>query len=1200
MRTALLTRSHSRRGYVRPVVAEMLPLESRLLLASGVSATPNWKLAVDPGPKQWAIRAGLVPRGGAPGATYPLSNVPALSSKADAPASLYLDFNGASAMAWGSYSVPATPAFDQDGAATSFSDGELASIQQIWARVAEAYSPFNINVTTADPGNTTDRITLRVVFGGGGSWTGGSYGGIAYVGSFYNTAPNTVWVFTKNLANGNAKYSADAAAHEAGHGFGLYHQSRYSGTTKTAEYNPGDAAVAPIMGVSYYSTRGLWFNGPFRAWNVMQDDLSVLAGDANGFGCRDDDHGDTTDAATELALDNENVSGSGIIGTSADQDAFSFSTEAGQVTLSVLPAQYGAMLDATLTLTDADGNVIAESATSALGETVTAMVEAGSYRLIVSGAGGYGDLGQYTVSGTIVPSPDYVAPPRNVSTAALAGVVTVSWTDAAWNETGYIIQRSSDGQTFTDVGTADPDATSFEDQTVEVGSSYIYRVYATGPVQDSGFSNRATVSVKPSSPANLAASVFSATQINLTWDDVTGETGYRIERSTNGTTWTLLGTAEADAPGYSSTALAAATRYYYRVAATSDAGDSPATAPVSATTLCAAPALALAVQSSSRIALTWTNVSGETGYRVERSDDGETWAQVATTAANIVTWAATTLSPGTPYCFRVKAVNASGTSDPGTASATTVLTAPTGLVATVPSTNRINLAWDNLSGETGYRLERLSGTTWLTVATTAADVVEYSHTGLIAGTTCTYRVKAVNAGGLSAAGASATATTIPSRVTGLAARATSPSQVSLGWTNLSGETGYRIEVSADGETWTTASTVSANTISATVSSLEADTAYSFRVTAYNASGDGESSQAVTTTTLLPTPTGLAAAVVSTSQINLTWDNSTNESGYRVERLSGATWVTIATPPADVTELAVAGLSAGTAYSFRVRAVGAGGSSLACVPVSATTLPAAPSLTASAASSTQINLSWTNVAGESGYKVERSADGDTWEQIAAPAANVAAFSNTGLTADTLYYYRVRAWNAAGDGAYSAPVSKTTLLPAPTGLAAEAQATSQISLTWNDSTGETGYRVERLSGATWVTLTTTAADTTTYLATGLSAGTSYSFRLRALNAGGASAASTTAIRMTLLAAPTLSSAVKTGTQVKLTWTNVAGESGYRVERSLDGETWGQVASMGANVLSWTNTGLSIGTAYHWRVVAFNGQGASSPSNVLSVTV
>ena len=90
-----------------------------------------------------------------------------------------------------------------------------------------------------------------------------------------------------------------------------------------------------------------------------------------------------------------------------------------------------------------------------------------------------------------------------------------------------------------------------------------------------------------------------------------------------------------------------------------------------------------------------------------------------------------------------------------------------------------------------------------------------------------------------------------------------------------------------------------------------------------------------------------------------------------------------------------------------------------------TVPAAPSsLVSSAASSSQINLSWTS-NNEIGFKIERRTGAGIYAQIATVGANISSYSNTALTASTAYSYRVRASNATGDSSYSNEVTATTL-------------------------------------------------------------------------------------------------------------------------------------------------------------------------------
>ena len=185
------------------------------------------------------------------------------------------------------------------------------------------------------------------------------------------------------------------------------------------------------------------------------------------------------------------------------------------------------------------------------------------------------------------------------------------------------------------------------------------------------------------------------------------------------------------------------------------------------------------------------------------------------------------------------------------------------------------------------------------------------------------------------------------------------------------------------------------------------------------------------------PTGLAATAASSSSINLSWaDGSSNETGFKVERSTdGTNFTEIAIVPQNITAYSASGLTASTQYHFRVRAFNAAGDSGYTNTASATTLtssPAAPpapsGLTVVAASASRINLLWTDNAGnEDGFKVERCS-GQTctnFVQIATVGSDVNSFANTGLTKNTMYRYRVRAYNTGGNSGYSNIASVKTL-------------------------------------------------------------------------------------------------------------------------------------------------------------------------------
>ncbi len=166
------------------------------------------------------------------------------------------------------------------------------------------------------------------------------------------------------------------------------------------------------------------------------------------------------------------------------------------------------------------------------------------------------------------------------------------------------------------------------------------------------------------------------------------------------------------------------------------------------------------------------------------------------------------------------------------------------------------------------------------------------------------------------------------------------------------------------------------------------------------------------------PTGMLASAQSDTQIRLSWtDNSSNESGFEVEQsLNGTTFTTLASVPANVTDVLVNELQPATQYTYRVRAVNAAGpsaysDSASDITSSAPLPPEAPSnLAAAPISNSSIEISWTdNSSLETAYEVERSTDQIQWTALSMLSANTISFIDTGLNAGVIYYYRVRAWN-----------------------------------------------------------------------------------------------------------------------------------------------------------------------------------------------
>jgi hypothetical protein len=187
-------------------------------------------------------------------------------------------------------------------------------------------------------------------------------------------------------------------------------------------------------------------------------------------------------------------------------------------------------------------------------------------------------------------------------------------------------------------------------------------------------------------------------------------------------------------------------------------------------------------------------------------------------------------------------------------------------------------------------------------------------------------------------------------------------------------------------------------------------------------------------------------------------------------------------------------------------------------------------------------------------------------------------------------------------------------APTGLAATAVSSSQINLSWTDTaTNETGFYIERCAGtgcANFVQVASVATNATSYADTGLAASSTYTYRVRAYNSGGTSDYSNTAQGTTQAApAPTSPAAPSTLTaiagsnrRIALSWAdNSNNETSFLIERCTGSgcSSFSQIASVGANTTTYTNTGLKIGTTYTYRVRASNAAGNSDYSNVASAT-
>ncbi|MCC6931249.1 MAG: fibronectin type III domain-containing protein, partial [Gemmatimonadaceae bacterium] len=503
--------------------------------------------------------------------------------------------------------------------------------------------------------------------------------------------------------------------------------------------------------------------------------------------------------------------------------------------------------------------------------------------------------------------------------------------------------------------------------------------------------------------------------------------------------------------------------------------------------------------SPSRIDVSWSDVTGETSYEVQvQGGQWPSFVPLTTLAANVTAYShsdAVNLAPGTQYCYRVRAVNATGPSPWSTTPCATTLTVgtvpptPVGVSATALSVSRIDVGWSDVTGETSYEVQ-VQGGQWpsfVPLTTLAANVTVYSHSdavNLAPGTQYCYRVRAVNATGPSAWSTTRCATTlggIPAVPGNVVAVATSSSAIDVSWSDVTGETSYEVQV--QGGQWpsfvpltTLAANVTAYSHSDAVN-LAPGTQYCYRVRAVSAAGPSAWSTTPCATTLggIPAvPGNVVAVATSSSAIDVSWSDVTGETSYEVQ-VQGGQWpsfVALTTLGANVTAYShsdAVNLAPGTQYCYRVRAVsGAGPSAWSTTPCATTLggIPAVPgNVVAAAMSSSRIDVSWSDVTGETSYEVQ--VQGGQWPSfvpLTTLAANVTAYSHSdavNLSPGTQYCYRVRAVSAAGPSAWSTTPCATTPggIPAvPGNVVAVATSSSDIDVRWSDVANETSYELE----------------------------------------------------------------------------------------------------------------------------------------------
>ncbi len=873
----------------------------------------------------------------------------------------------------------------------------------------------------------------------------------------------------------------------------------------------------------------------------------------------------------------------------------------------------------------------------------------------------------------IAPDPVNAAPPAKptgFSAAAGDKMVTLSWNDPSdASITGWQYRQRKGTEKWgewTDISGSDATTTNHTVSGLDNDADYSFRVRAKNDAGEGMQSNarRATPS-EPRPDKPVLTAVAGDGSVALSWKAQSGVVswGYQYKREED-TGWSSTATVLPSRPDLTQVrwvvpGLTNGTAYTFRLFARfASQRSSVWSDQVTATPSIAPPAKPTgfsAAAGDKMVTLSWNDPSDEsiTGWQYRQRKGTEKWGEwtdISGSDATTTNHTVSGLDNDADYSFRVRAKNDAGEGMQSNARRATpseprpdkpVLTA-------VAGDGSVALSWKAQSGVVswGYQYKREEDTGWSSTATVLPSrpdltQVRWVVPGLTNGTAYTFRLFARFASQRSSVWSDQVTATPsiapPAKPTGFSAAA-GDALVTLSWNDPSDEsiTGWQYRQRKGTEKWgewTDISGSDATTTNHTVSGLDNDADYSFRVRAKNDAGEGMQSNARRATPSEPRPDKpVLTAVAGDGSVALSWKAQSGvvSWGYQYKREEDTGWSSTATvlpSRPDLTQVrwVVPGLTNGTAYTFRLFARFASQrSSVWSDQVTATPSiapPAKPTGFSAAAGDKMVTLSWNDPSDASitGWQYRQRKGTEKWGEwtdISGSDATTTNHTVSGLDNDADYSFRVRAKNDAGEGMQSNARRATPSEPRPDKPVLTAVAgDGSVALSWKAQSGVVswGYQYKREEDTGWsstATVLPSRPDLTQvrWVVPGLTNGTAYTFRLFARFASQRSSVWSDQVTATPSIAPpakpTGFSAAAGDALVTLSWNDPSDASitGWQYRQRKGTEKWGEwtdISGSDATTTNHTVSGLDNDADYSFRVRAKNDAGEGMQSNARRAT-
>lgn len=750
-----------------------------------------------------------------------------------------------------------------------------------------------------------------------------------------------------------------------------------------------------------------------------------------------------------------------------------------------------------------------------------------------------------------------------------------------WNTQGNvgITDRKVPGVTFPWVHTG-----------LSNGVTYYYRLAAQNIGGESPLSPEVRVVMPPDAP-KVAAVQGGDKRVTLNWNAVPSSTLYTVYWNTSGDVNTAAEKVTTTNLQWTHEALRNGGKYYYRVSASNEGGESALSPQFDVTLAPSAPRAKIAAVGERQVTLTWDLTEGAAAYHVYWNTSGNVSTRDKKLAGVTPPFVHESLRQGDTYFYLVTAANEGGEVAAAPLQATLLPESP-GIPAVIGADKQITLSWKPVNGAVAYRVHwNTKGDVAVTDPHLDVSASSVVHTGVANGGVYFYRIVAVNAGGESPLSTETKVTLAPDAPV-IAPPLAGDKQVTLAWTPVNGAATYNIYWNTSGPVISKDQKISVSATSYVHQNLANGLTYNYQITAMNAGG--ETAAMPIRVTLIPDVPAAGTARAANQQATVQWNAVPGATAYTVYwNASGAVSERDARLDAVTAPVQHKGLTNGGTYYYRISARNEAGTSALSQEFSVLLVPDAPVLEAAQNVDRSANLRWKPVFGASGYRAYWSTTGTVSAKDAYLSSTDPTLVHTSLVRGMTYYYRLAALNGSGESGLS-PVFSVTLAPEPTTISNLKATDKQIALAWKTVSGATEYHVYwNTTGNVSTKDTLLKTSAASLLHEKINNGAQYFYRIASSNAGGESELSPEVTLTLAPDAPVINVANGEDKRITLDWTPVPGAQSYTIY-------WKPAAAPGATfktvpnaVAPYVFNGLTNNTKYAYKVAAVNAGGEGAPS-------